>query len=153
MELGRCVRCQTYVLTALVDGLRVSADTDPLGDEQYRAALVAGLTTYDVIAPGRLRVRSPALPGRSGPILAAHPCGTSAYRVRTTAVPHPAPVTSATAVPGSGPVAMTPVALPATLPRSEYRCSRCGGGVITGAVWAVEHGRRVVWAAHDGPCP
>lgn len=152
MELGRCVRCQTYVLIALVDGLRVSADTDPLDDEQYRAALVAGLTTYDVIPPGRLRVRSPALPGRPGPILAAHPCGTSAHRVRMTAVPHPDPVTSATAVPGSGPVVMKPVAPPAIPRRSEYRCGWCGG-VITGAAWAIEHGRRTVWAAHDGPCP
>jgi hypothetical protein len=78
-KLATCPRCKAYVLAAQQGGLKVAADMAPLSMDEYRAALIAGRPTYDLLEQGgrphKLRARTLSTPPGTHKILAGHGCG------------------------------------------------------------------------------
>ena len=69
----QCPRCGVWCLLGQVDGFKTAVNATPLGDDGYRAALLAGLPVYRLTGTKRLRrvtVDTPAGVQR----LLAHPC-------------------------------------------------------------------------------
>lgn len=78
IELGRCNRCSGYVFSAMVGGVLVAADPEPLDALAYAQALVARKPVYRLLEqsgrPYKLQEDMPSVPSRL-PRLAAHDCG------------------------------------------------------------------------------
>lgn len=81
IKLKQCMRCKGYVFLCTDSGTQVAADVKPLSVEEYRAAIIAGRYTFDLVTqagrPHMLRMRGasskwPPYEGRS--VLAEHPC-------------------------------------------------------------------------------
>lgn len=160
------------MLAASVSGLATAADPEPLGVEAYRAALIAGRATYDVITqagrPWKLRQRLASVPTSGFAIVAAHDCGAGGRDATTvTEVPEcpPQARVSATgrqdppcafAQPQTGFESRNPASA-ATQRRSDpseraHRCTICRQLIKDGEpYWAIDH-ERLHWAQHDD-CP
>jgi hypothetical protein len=160
------------VLAANVSGLATAADPAPLGVDDYRAALIAGRSTFDVITqagrPWKLRQRIASVPTSGLAIVAAHDCGAGGRDATTVtelaAVPRPAPVSasghpdplSASEIPQATAQGLSP-ANAAINHRSDpddwaHRCQICRQLIGPGEpYWAIDHAT-VHWAQHDD-CP
>lgn len=162
-------------MAATVSGCATAADPEPLGVEAYRAALIAGRTTYDVITqagrPWKLRTRVPSVPTSGYAIVAGHACG-AAGRDATDVTelpedPRPARVSAtghqgppcAFSQPQTGeqtPKRLAPASA-VTHRRSDpsdrpHRCGTCRKLIKPGEpYWAIDH-ERLHWAQHD-VCP
>lgn len=133
IKLATCNSCGSYVLA--VAG--VAAEPTPLDAESYRAALIAGRSTYDVITeagrPWRLRLRTASVSSDACDIVASHPCGAGVTELAA----EPAAAGAAT----SRPVKSWP-----------HRCRTCRRLIDdTEPHWAVDHDS-FHWAVHD-ECP
>lgn len=79
-KLGQCARCKAYVFTCLVDGLDTVVDSSPLGVEDYRACVIQGRPTFDLVqdskgTPSKLKTRTQFSSWGKHVSLAQHPCG------------------------------------------------------------------------------
>ncbi|AZM51787.1 hypothetical protein DMA15_03645 [Streptomyces sp. WAC 01529] len=165
IKIATCNRCGSVVLAAQVSGLAAAADPIPLDAESYRAALIAGRWTYDVITrsgrPWKLRLRTAAVSATPCDIVASHACGArgqdamgvtevavDAPRARVTAIGRPDPP-CASAMPQAGPAS-------AVTPRPSrswpHRCRTCRRLIEGGEPYmAIDHDS-YHWAVHD-VCP
>lgn len=147
IELATCNSCGCYVLAARVQGRPVAADTQPLDAESYRAALIAGRSTYDVIAeagrPRQLRLRTASVSGTACDIVASHPCAAG-----VTGLGGPS------AAPQAGLESLGPAtAVPPPPSRSwAHRCSACRRLIADGESFSAIDHERFHWAVHD-VCP
>lgn len=160
------------MLAANVSGLATAADPQPLGVEAYRAALIAGRVTFDVITqagrPWKLRTRSAAVPTIGHEIVASHDCGAGGRdatevtevpagppSARVSAIGRPVPP-SAFSQPQTGYDRRNPASA-ATSRRSDlseraHRCTTCRQLIKDGEpYWAIDHAT-IRWAQHDD-CP
>lgn len=173
IKLGVCNRCKAYVFACQVSGLATAADPQPLDVEQYRAALIAGRRTYDVIRqagrPVRLRLRTASVPTSGCDIVAAHSCGAHGMDATTvTEVPQGPPGARASGTGHQGPpcASSTPhtgssraAASGATRPASDHRwtpgplrCDTCRNLIADQEPYfGIECGT-YRWAVHDS-CP
>lgn len=172
IKLATCNRCGAYVFAAQVSGLATAADPQPLDVDHYRAALIAGRWTYDVITqagrPWKLRQRTAGVPTSGCDIVAAHACGahgmdaTSVTEVpqgplqaRVSASGHQ-DLSCASGAPQTGSQSLLPVSV-ATPHRSDarsrpMRCATCRRLIGEDEPrWAIEHDT-IRWAVHDS-CP
>lgn len=176
MELANCDKCNAFVMTCHVGGIRVIVDPGPLdGMEDVRRRLMMGRTVYRILAGRKLAVFGRLSTTGTG-YLADHWCtpGTVGAKVVPTVDVGPlqAPVTpSAAPGPQSAPVSgsqghagpRTTImdssngppsrATRATRPRSDpkpTRCDTCGEIVRhdTPDVWSIEYDGRLVYAQH-----
>ncbi|SOE25634.1 hypothetical protein SAMN05442782_2377 [Streptomyces sp. OK228] len=160
------------MLAANVSGLATAADPQPLDVNAYRAALIAGCATFDVITqagrPWKLRQRIASVPTSGLAIVAAHDCGAGG-RDATTVTEVPAGPPSARVSAIGRPVPPSAFSQPqtgydrrnhasaATHPSSDpsdwaHRCQICRQLIEPGEpYWAIDHAT-VHWAQHDD-CP
>jgi hypothetical protein len=160
------------VLAAQVSGCATAADPEPLDVDAYRAALIAGRTTYDVITragrPWKLRTRGPSVTASRDAIVAAHACGAAGRdaadvtelpedprQARASGTGRQGP-RSAFAQPRTGYDLRNPASA-ATQRRSDlsdrpHRCQTCRRLIGPDEpFWAIDHERQR-WAQHD-ECP
>lgn len=146
IELATCNSCGCYVLAAQVQGQPTAADTQPLDGESYRAALIAGRSTYDVIAeagrPRLLRLRTASVSGTACDIVASHPCAAGVSPL------------GAPSVPQAGLESLGPITAVAPPPSRSWahRCSACRRLIADGESFAAIDHERYHWAVHD-VCP
>ncbi len=170
--MATCNRCGAYVFTAQVSGCITTADPQPLDVDRYRAALIAGLPTYDVITqagrPWKLRRRTAAVSGTLCEIVAAHSCGAHGMDATTvTEVPQGPPrarvsATGRQASRSASGTAQTgsPVPASAATPlRSEprwaslpLRCDTCRKLIVDQEPHFAIESDTIRWAVHD-ICP
>lgn len=164
IKLSQCVRCGSYVFASQVAGLKTAVDPQPLDVAQYRAALIAGRTGYDLIElngkPWKLHPRTVAHASTGRQILASHACG--AHGMDSSAVAEVAP--GPTSAPASGstgprvPAALSgaqattqgfgPVSAVTPRPSRALRCATCRRPCTEpGSYVAIESGS-FTWAQH-----
>lgn len=142
IELATCDGCGAYVLATA----GVAADPTPLDAESYRAALIAGRSTYDVIAeagrPRLLRLRTASVSGVACDIVASHPCGAAVTPLGGPSAPQ------------AGLESLGPVTVVASPPSKSWphRCSACRRLIADGEPFAAIDHERFHWAVHD-VCP
>lgn len=85
IKLATCNRCERYVFTCQVNGVRTTADPAPVDRDAFARALLDGRSAYWMLSrggrPWKLRSVSAALMGSLDewpPTLADHNCGTRA---------------------------------------------------------------------------
>jgi hypothetical protein len=178
LELAQCEKCNAFVFTCHVGGIRVIVDPGPLdGMDDVRRRLMMGRRVYRIL-PGRKLAVFGQLSTKGDGYLVDHWCTPGVAGVRKLPVedaprPPQAPVTPS-AGPGlpSAPVSgsqghtglpiMSPVssaefpsrATRATRPRTDPKPTRCDicRGLITHDmkdVWSIEYDGRLVYARHD----
>lgn len=162
-------------MAATVSGCATAADPEPLDVDAYRAALIAGRTTYDVITqagrPWKLRTRVASVPTSGYAIVAAHSCGAAGRdattvtelpedprQARASATGHQDPPCAFSQPHTGEQTPQRPGPANAATPRRSdpsrwtHRCRTCRKPIRPGEpYWAIDH-ERLHWAQHD-ECP
>lgn len=175
IQLKQCGRCKGYVFFCQVSGVKTATDLKPLSVEEYRDAIIAGKSTYDVVRqagkPWKLKLRLPSsqwppYAGRS--IVAEHPC-TKAMNMagvelidppvqpRANAIEQHGVTQGSYALNDSGKSFQALAAKPVIHHRSrEYvrkKCEACHSEIGTDyRVVGVQIGESWVWIRHDYDC-
>lgn len=165
IQLKQCTRCKSYVFLCTDAGTQVAADVKPLSVEEYRAAIIAGRYTFDLVTqagrPYMLRMRGasskwPPYEGRS--VLAEHPCTRSINMAGVDLIDPPAQprvnvigqhgeTQASSALSALGSNSQVHHANYATLRPSE--CMSCSKAIRDGELyWGIEHAGKWEWVEH-----
>lgn len=165
LRTGTCSKCRGLVLLGETNGTKVAVDLTPVDAQEAVRAVLGGRQVYRLrigaSGPQSLTVHRGTLPQDGTPILADHPCGSTAgYKaVRTpevTSDPKEAPAAPRTPSPAPVTDSPAPGARTAVRPRTEHlpACGLCGVRLTPEVPYvAAQLGATYVWAEHSEACP